>query len=46
MRRRKISEDIASEPYIAHGDDASGDLALEKPKRSCSYCLEKGGNIT
>lgn len=32
------NEDIASEPYIARGDDASDE-------KICSKCMEKGCNI-
>jgi len=35
-----MSEDIASEPDIARGDDAS------ERKNLCSMCLKKGGNIS
>ena len=35
----KTNEDIASEPYVARGDDASG-------KKLCFACLEKGCKIT
>ena len=34
----KTNEDIASEPYVARGDDASG-------KKLCFACLEKGCKI-
>ena len=32
------NEDIASEPYIARGDDANDE-------KLCSKCIEKGCNI-
>ena len=40
MSMRKLNEDIASEPYIARGDDTSGYRKL------CSDCLKKGCNIS
>ncbi|NGX48415.1 MAG: hypothetical protein K1000chlam3_01808, partial [Chlamydiae bacterium] len=41
MREKKRSEDIASEPYAARGDDASGSVCSIKRNFKCNFVLQK-----
>ena len=41
MRRHQPSEDVATEPYAARGDDASGTFCLREKLFKRNFVLQK-----
>jgi len=40
MKLRESSEDVATEPYVARGDDANGTKCFDKKKLSAILCFK------